>query len=321
MRVFLTSPWIPVEWIRAHGLEPRGIWCDDEFWNTSVPLTAGACAFAEKAVRFAESQTDSAVIFTSSCDQLRRGYDTATFHGQPRAFLFNIPATQSPAAKQIYHCEVERLGLLLLQLGGRAPDFETLRQEMRQASRSRNRLIDSAAGGSPRDFAEAVAQFQWNGGSVAVPPALPEKRVPLAIVGGPMAAPHWPLLDNIEAAGGSIVLNATEIGERSLSPAFALDVADANLLDTLVDGYFDNIIDVFQRPNAALYSWLRPRLASRRVRGILLWHFTGCDLWRAETQTLREAFGLPVLLLEAGERPEVAARDVNRLQAFVESLQ
>ena len=26
MQVFYTSPWVPPEWIKAHGLEPRGVW-------------------------------------------------------------------------------------------------------------------------------------------------------------------------------------------------------------------------------------------------------------------------------------------------------
>ena len=90
--------------------------------------------------------------------------------------------------------------------------------------------------------------------------------------------------------------------------------------DALVTGYFENIVDVFQRPNTRLYSWLKPRLVSRQIRGIVLWHFTGCDLWRAEAQTLREILGLPVLLLEADEAAGLSPRDVNRLQAFVEML-
>ncbi len=116
------------------------------------------------------------------------------------------------------------------------------------------------------------------------------------------------------------MLNATETGERSLCPAFEVEAATGNPFDALVHGYCDNMADVFQRPNTRLYSWLKPRLSSRRVRGIVLWHFTGCDLWRAEAQTLRETFGLPVLLLEAGEAAGISPRDVNRLQAFVETL-
>ncbi|MGA9451337.1 MAG: 2-hydroxyacyl-CoA dehydratase family protein, partial [Verrucomicrobiia bacterium] len=187
--------------------------------------------------------------------------------------------------------------------------------------------LESALAASPRRFAEAVAQFHWDGAFSPPPPAAPANQIPLALVGGPFLAPHWKLLDEIEAVGGRVALNATETGERSLCPAFELEshgdegvAATGNPFDALVHGYFDNIIDVFQRPNTRLYSWLKPRLASRHVRGIVLWLFTGCDLWRAEAHTLRETFGLPILLLEAGGEPGAAPRELNRLQAFVETL-
>ena len=69
-----------------------------------------------------------------------------------------------------------------------------------------------------------------------------------------------------------------------------------------------------------LYAWLERRLKSRQVRGIVLWHFTGCDLWRAEAQSMREAFGLPLLMVEPGEESGIAQRLVNRVEAFLEML-
>ena len=294
MRVFLTSPWIPEEWVRAHGLEPRGIWSAEEFRRGAPPLSAGVCAFAEMAVRFAETQSDSAVIFTTSCDQLRRGFDAATLHSPCRAFLFNLPATQTPAAKQIYRAELERLGQFLSELGGSAPTPEILRREMLQAGEARRRLLET-------------------------PSISPGNQVPLALVGGPVSATDRNLFDAIETAGGRVVLDATENGERGLCPQLDPN-AGGNPFDALVNGYFENIVDVFQRPNTRLYTWLKPRLLSRGVRGIVLWHFTGCDLWRGEMQTLREMFDLPVLLLEAGAETGASPRDVNRLQAFVETL-
>jgi benzoyl-CoA reductase/2-hydroxyglutaryl-CoA dehydratase subunit BcrC/BadD/HgdB len=193
-----------------------------------------------------------------------------------------------------------------------------LRREMLKSGATRKRLLEFASVSSPRRFAEAVAQFHWDGAFLPPPPAALENHVSLALVGGPFLASHWKLLDEIEAAGGRVVLNATKTGERSLSPAFEF-AADMNPFDALVHGYCDNIVDVFQRPNTRLYSWLKPRLASRQVRGIVLWHFTGCDLWRAEAESLREAFGLPVLLLEAGSEPGNAPRELTRLQAFIET--
>ncbi|HUC84346.1 MAG TPA: 2-hydroxyacyl-CoA dehydratase family protein, partial [Candidatus Acidoferrales bacterium] len=113
-----------------------------------------------------------------------------------------------------------------------------------------------------------------------------------------------------------VALNATDNGERSLCPAFD---SSSDPFAALLDGYFENMADVFLRPNTRLYAWLKPRLSSRRVRGIILWCFTGCDLWRAEMQTLREIFQLPVLLLEPDDAG-LSPRDANRLQAFVETL-
>jgi benzoyl-CoA reductase/2-hydroxyglutaryl-CoA dehydratase subunit BcrC/BadD/HgdB len=322
MDVFLASPWIPPEWVRAHGLEPRGLCSADIFPGASAPLPAGVCALADAAVRFARARCDDAVIFSSACDQLRRGFDTAVLHGQPRAFLFNLPATwRTAAAPQIFRAELERLGRFLLSIGGRAPSPELLRREMLRAGATRRRLLQSAPASSARGFAEAVARFHWDGSFSPSPPTAPDGRIPLALVGGPFLARDWKWLDELEAAGARVTLNATETGERSLGPAFDAKTATAPPFDALVRGWCENMIDVFQRPNTRLYSWLKPRLAHRRARGIVLWHFTNCDLWRAEARTLRETFRLPVLPLETGGEAGAEPRERNRLQAFVESLQ
>ena len=320
MHVFLTSPWIPAEWIRAHGLTPRGIWAVDNFVRGPVPLTAGVCAFAEAAVQFAELNPGSAVIFSTACDQMRRGFDTTMHHGQHRTFLFNLPATwQTQAAGQLFRSELERLGQFLLALGGVTPSASCLRLELEKSNAARQRLLDLAPVSAAREFAKALDQFHRDGSVLPLPEIAKGNQVPLALVGGPLAAGHWKLLDEIESAGGRVVLNATETGERSLSPSFEL--GDSDPFGAMADGYCNHMADVFQRPNTRLYSWLKTRLASRHVRGIVLWHFTGCDLWRAEAGSLREAFGLPVLLIEAGGKPGNAPRELTRLQAFVETLQ
>jgi benzoyl-CoA reductase/2-hydroxyglutaryl-CoA dehydratase subunit BcrC/BadD/HgdB len=363
MPVFLTSPWIPAEWVAAHGLEPRGIWGEPGFCRGALPLSAGVCAFAEACARFAgncthppqicpslpvrnergesrreglliqnatsprpsppaalggegekrlpscrhhpdttvpgavtleETSEKAAVVFATTCDQLRRGFDSVS-RGAP-AFLFNVPATwQTPAARQLFRGEIERLGRFLQELGGRTPSPEQLREAMRQQGEARARL-QAARGERATD------------------------GVPLALVGGPLPAAQGRLLEIIEAAGGRVVLDATENGEPGRFPPLDPGPAGADPLEALVSGYLENLAGVFQRPNTPLYAWLRPRLIARQARGIVLWHFTGCDLWRAEAQSLRETFGLPVLLLEADEAQSGSPRDLGRLEAFVETL-
>ena len=356
MKVFYSSPWIPVEWIKAHGLEPRGVWYAEDFGCGALPLSAGVCAFSEAMLRFAETHHDSAMIFTTACDQMRRSFDVFAGSQAARAFLFNVPATwQSPVALRIFRSELERLGRFLQAHGGRVPATEDLVKIIERRSQARKRLLESAPRCSARQYAEAIARFHWDG-SISVPdhPAPPASgSIPLAMVGGPLTASQWGLLQAIEAAGARIALNATESGERSLLPPFAPEdlvitqfgwgeatdepargdarptkIANgvtandfrADPLGALARGYFDNCVDVFQRPNTRLYSWLGGRLTARGVRGIVLWVHTGCDLWRAEAQTLRETFRLPVLLLEADEMSGDSPREANRIQAFVETF-
>jgi hypothetical protein len=327
MQVFYTSPWVPPEWIKAHGLEPRGGWLGGD--SRPLPLAAGVCAFAESVVRLAETHSDSAMIFSTHCDQLRRGFDVVAGGAPGRVFLFNLPATwQTGIADRIFSSELERLGRFLVALGGQPPTVEGLTETMTRYRLARSQLLEAATHLPARQYGEAIARFHWDG-SVNLPegvPALGTNAVPLALVGGPLPTWQGYVLDAIESAGGRVVLNATEAGERSLGPALTPELAPveastlADLLRVLTRSFIDNCVDVFQRPNTRLYGWLKERLAARKVRGILLWHYVGCDLWRAEAQPLREAFGLPVLLLDANEAAGDASRQAGRIQAFLEAF-
>jgi hypothetical protein len=400
VEIIVTSPWVPVEWIAAHGFMPRGVW--SLAGATSGAVAEGVCAFAHGARCLAETQPQTPVIFTTACDQMRRAADAFQPSAAGRSFLFNLPATwQSPAARRLYHAEVERLGKFLQPLGGKAPTSGGLAAAIHRYEATRARLWQVVEGESARDTARALACL-WGGttlarsaavpaagaGGVSPPEAVPGgtpgkpagedacatapaaqlHRVALALVGGPLTASQWGLFDLIESAGGCVVLNATEPGERCLLPPLpGLDVAQVSQpavsptsrsaalglpgvaptvdghagletcdradsevcatnsaaapLARLCDHYFDHIVDVFQRPNSRLYDWLRPRLAERRVRGIVLWVHVGCDLWRAEAASLREAFGLPVLVLDTTETRGAGLRELSRLGAFIESLQ
>ena len=205
---------------------------------------------------------------------------------------------------------------------------------MSQHGSARRRLLEAATSVTARAYAEAIARFHRDGSvNLSAPGQDNEGATAVALVGGPLPRAHWHVMDLIESAGGRVVLNATEAGERSLfyeaavqeTPGAQAELPPLRALPTatpedLARLCLDNCADVFQRPNTRLYSWLRPRLESRQVRGIVLWHYVGCDLWRAEAQPLREAFGLPVLLLEATDAAGEAPRQAGRIEAFLESL-
>jgi benzoyl-CoA reductase/2-hydroxyglutaryl-CoA dehydratase subunit BcrC/BadD/HgdB len=330
MELFHASPWVPAEWIKAHGIEPRGLWYADELNPGGTRASAGTCAFAQAVVRFAETQPERAILLTTHCDQLRRGFDTFAGSLPGRAFLFNLPATwQSSIAERMYESELERLSRFLVGLGGHLPTMEALYETIDAYAKARKRLLAQAEVCPARDYAEAIARFHWNGPLEVVtePCAAPDSAIPLALLGGPMPRAQWDLIEVIEKAGARVALNGTEAGERSLwsSPSLEDQATDgatsvSSMRMRLARSYLRNCVDVYQRPNTRLYDWLKERLGARAIRGIVLWHYVGCDLWRAEAQSLREAFGLPLLLLDAGDAPLASARDNGRVEAFVESL-
>ncbi len=338
MEVFLTSAWVPAEWVQAHGLQPRGVWAADQLGLGASPLAAGVCAFADAVAGLARNHSQSAVVFASHCDQLRRSFDAVTGNNRSHCFLFNLPVTvQTQAAEEIFCAELERLGRFLVRLGGHSPSDKQLALILGTYADARGRLLAAASDCPARLYAEAIARFYWDG-SVCLPsasraaanaaraPAPEHALVPLALLGGPLPKAQWHLLDSIEDLGGRVVLNATEAGERTLWSTRIVDCAPTeenapnSLTRALAREYLAHCVDVFQRPNHRLYQWLQPRLALRQVRGIVLRYYVGCDLWRAEAQSFREGFGLPVLLLEADETSSGTLRERGRLEAFIESL-
>ncbi len=339
MDVFYTSPWVPPEWIAAHGFQPRGVWSSPALDLRAAPLAEGVCAFAAGVLRLVEARPAAGFVLTTHCDQLRRGFDALDDATGNSTFLFNLPATwQTPTARRLYQAELRRLGRFLVKLGGAAPDRSRLQPICQAYEQARCRLRAAAGTRSGRRLMELSAHYHWTGEAKSGSEPEPETgAVPLALVGGPLPPSLWGLLELIEAAGGRLVLDGTEAGERSLLPQVRLhppggpenqptstgaprppDTEDG--VEILANAYFDAITAVFQRPNTRLYQWLRARVAARQVRGIILWHYVGCDLWRAEAQSLREALGLPVLLLEADETDGHSLRHAGRIAAFIECL-
>jgi benzoyl-CoA reductase/2-hydroxyglutaryl-CoA dehydratase subunit BcrC/BadD/HgdB len=336
MKVYLTSPWVPPEWIQAYQLEPCGIWTQEA--ALEVVPAAGVCAYAEMVVRWAEKETPAPFVFTTHCDQLRRSFDALSRAAGSRAFLFNLPVTQGTvAARTLFQDELDRLGRWLKAWSGKPPTAEVLGQVLREGERGRQRLREAAERCPARPFAEAVRHFHRTGqvdeamlahGWPHCRSLVPQNQgksdpIRLALVGGPFTVPFWPLFDEIEKAGGTVVLNATESGERSLGAevSSAGEAWRQSPQPEEAGRYFsERIVDMFQRPNDRFYTWLMPRVTARKVQGIVLWLYYGCDLWRAEWATLREQLHLPVLLLEADETGSGFERAKIRLQAFLESL-
>ncbi|MHC4647575.1 MAG: 2-hydroxyacyl-CoA dehydratase [Planctomycetota bacterium] len=326
--VVYSCPYVPAEWIAAHGLRPSRVAPKRAAVAGPVGPIEGVCpyvrAFVNEVVASAEP---SAVVVTTVCDQMRRAFDIIVRRTSSPGFLMNVPSTWRHAgARRLYLEELKRLGRFLVTIGGEIPSAELLADKMLKYESARMSLVQTRQYLTSRQFSDAIAQLYRNGKSEIKCRPDDEKPlaggIPLAVLGGPLLAEDYELFDMIEESGGRIVLDATETGERGMPGPFDRRRLHDGPLVELADAYFHGIVDVSRRPNDRLYKWLRRELTARNVRGVILRRYLWCDLWHAELYRLSKWADVPVLDIDvSGEARELSGRVAQRVAAFLETLQ
>jgi benzoyl-CoA reductase/2-hydroxyglutaryl-CoA dehydratase subunit BcrC/BadD/HgdB len=264
----------------------------------------------------------AAAVLAATCDQMRRAAEWVDFHAPVPVFLMNVPATwQTPAAARLYLQELRRLCRFLERLGGLAPDASRLADALQRYDAHRALLRAAAGTAPPRAVREAILATDPDRPPdlrAAVPS--PTGAVPVVLTGGPVMAGHDRVFEVIEAAGGHVVLDATETGERTLpAPVDRRRGRQDPLLD-LVDAYFGGIPDAFRRPDSSLVEYLTRGTAAAGARGIVLWRYVWCDHWAAFAARLRPVTGVPVLDLDVSGEETSLDRAAGRIQAFMEVI-
>ena len=326
--IIYSCPYVPAEWIAAHGLRPSRIMPERIGPPGPFALVEGLCPYVHSFVN--EVLTDKCacgVIVTTLCDQMRRGFDVLVRRCKLAAFLMNVPHTwQSVNAQKLYVDELMRLGRFLVRLGGNSPSDQALSEVMFEYDAARASIRAARGHLSARRYAEAIAGFGRDGPS-DVPRAASGERVsvagvPLAIIGGPLVRQDLDIFDIVEQFGGRIILDATETGERGMPAPFdRRGVRDEPLIE-LARAYFDGIPDASRRPNSELYKWFKNELAGGLVRGVIFRRYVWCDTWHAELCRMRDWVGLPVLDIDVGGSREThRQRAPNRIRSFLETLQ
>ena len=312
-----TCPFVPPEWIAAHGLTPVRLVPDGE----AAPVRMGLCPYARGLGGAAAGRDDlDAVVITTVCDQMRRLAERVADSGM-ETFLMHVPATwQTPAAGRLYADELRRLGRFLVARGGQTPDDAKLTEMMGAYDDARKALRDVRESLPSRQFAEALTELAPDGPFEAPSKKQAVAGVPLALVGGPRRQRDLEIFDLVEQFGGHVVLDATEGGEMTLPASFDRDRLRDDPLDELVRAYFGSIPHAFRRPNGMLHEYLRRQLVERGAVGVLYCRFVWCDTWAGELGRMSECTDLPVLHVEVGDDDHAAARTASRIEAFLETL-
>ncbi len=299
MKVLYTSPFVPAEWIEAHGLEPCRIVPSVSRGSIELP-EAGVCPFARSfAEQVLAASDDAAAVFTTRCDQMRRLCDLVGTRRRGPVFLLNLPATwRNSVASRLYAGELRRFGRWLSALGGAAvPRTEWVRRVM---SGDEAQPAEEGAGRKPGSQADASA-------------------VTLAVTGGPLPGESH-FVEQVTQLGGRVVLDATESGAALRAARFDRERLSADPAGELARAYL-SIPSIHQRPNYRFLGWLSGRLAACRAEGLIIRRYVWCDLWHAEARAIANDIGVPVLDLEIeADSPSVQTRSATRIEGFIEMI-
>ncbi len=322
-RVVYVSPFVPAEWVAAHGLRPcRAVLERAEQPSVAGPAS-GVCPYAREFIRYALSETAAvAIIATTECDQMRRAAELIARDSDRPVFVMNVPSTwQSTTSEKLYAAELERLGKFLERLGGTLPSGDELAEVIREYDTARSSIRAARGHLSARHHSEAIARFNQQGVADLAPAGVisTPRGIPVALLGGPLLANHFPIFDFIEKAGGHVVLDATETGERTMPAPFDRRRLRDDPFMELVTAYFGAIPDAFRRPNSPLYRWLKREMTERDIRGIILRRYVWCDTWHAEVHRMKEWAKMPLLDLDVGDG-DSDSRTASRIQSFVATL-
>ncbi|MFW5858614.1 MAG: 2-hydroxyacyl-CoA dehydratase [Planctomycetota bacterium] len=319
-RVALASPFVPPEWIAAHGAHAFPMPGAED-----APAPEGRCPYAATlhAIATGPQQTlgepVDLIVLATTCDQMRRASETTDTY--PRVFCFGLPHTWgTPTAWRAYRAELERLSRRLRALGCSAPAPAVLAEHMRAAEIRRDAALGHA--GPARERAAALLAARSLSASGPAAPVTGPRRsgaVPLALIGGHLRPSDRWLYDLVEDAGTRVVLDATEWGERTLPRRFDGRALREDPVGELVDAYFGYIPAAFRRPNSHLFAWLRRALNASDARACVFVRQSWCDMWHAEWPRLREWCARPAVTLAFGDHAASASAR-TRIEALVERI-
>lgn len=326
--IIYTCPYVPAEWIAAHGLRPSRVMPDSAGSGFLLAGREGVCPYVRGFIaEVTNNDRAGAVVVTTVCDQMRRAFDIVTRKCELPVFLMNVPNTwQSPAAQELYIDELKRLGRFLVRQGGESPSNDALAAIMLEYDIARKSVLAEREQLSARKYAERIAEFGRDGPEVvnhrdrkSIEPII---GVPLAIIGGPLMKQEFRIFDIVAESGGRIALDASETGERGMCAPLDAEGLCEDPLGALARSYFGGIVDASRRPDSELYDWFERELNSRNVRGIIFRRYVWCDMWHAELGRLKELIDLPVLDIDtAGDFEGEENRTAGRIGAFLEMLQ
>ena len=324
-KVFFISPYIPYELIEAAGLQPIRILPDSiKNRNASCPKE-GVCPFCHLAMEnFLDDKKFENIVLATTCDQNRRAAEFYFQGSKKRIFLMNVPSTyQTQTSIDIYGYELKRFWNFLLRIANKdvgteaeeniskiiCRDFKAISQIGQETSISSNNF-----------FKNGFFDFDFNSLLKKRKTSRIGKKIPLALLGESLTVQHLGIFDFLESGGGFVSLDTTFSGGRAFPTQHDNIRSGDNPFDFIAFRNLNFIHDISQRPNTKIFDWLKDKIQRCGIRGIILFAYLWCDMWRAERLRIKEFLDIPLLFLDFDENFKTDERSMGKIMSFMEML-
>lgn len=306
-----TSPWIPPEWVLAHGWLPQR-----SLMPARRACSGGGCSQAEglACAICANDQQADAICVASVCDQQRRAVERACLGCERWLVQCPMPRSATAGGLALYRSELERLGAWLAQHGGRKPDRNLQIQLSLSYEETRQQLRQLAGQIDPLAFAARCRAFAWGHPLDEGPAAPPPAGIPILLAGPHLGHEDDWLRSALAALGLRIVADVCDDSEGSLPAPLDRALLCEDPLAAIAAAHHQ----AFVEDGRVLR--LSELARQRAARGVVLLRPAFCDSWAADAAGLAEALGLPQLELIVDEGADPRHGLHTRLEAFAETL-
>lgn len=297
---------------------------------------AGVCPYLEAA---------DLVIGETTCDGKKKAYEL--FADLTETLVLEVPHTKSPAARQLWRGELERLATRLEELSGVAVTGERLAEARAAVQRKRRALhrlsAVRAADPAPISGLDAllINQLAFFDDPVRFAAKLdalcdeleeraaagegvcPKGTTRVLVSGCPMAAPNWKLPHLIETAGAVIVGEESCVGERGTRNLVSEQgTTRSEILDAIADRYFAIDCACFS-PNSERLGHITEMARRYGADGVVGYTLQFCTPYAIESRLVGNRLatdGIPFLALETDYGMSDAAQLSTRVHAFLEMI-
>jgi len=285
------------------------------------------CPLVRELLGEIQSDCSDCIVGMHTCDMTRRLFQESDRFSTIPVHQIQLPATKGDASLRFFTSQVDRICRDIATNGFSSGYNSSAAEDWYCSTMEAASFLRSKASTIP----PVALQYMLHLFRIADPSTLKRKienllnsaelyepEFTLLLTGSPVAPGDSIVAETVEAMGGALIpINCTGFQMFPDQPGKLEDFSVA----TLCRVYFESMKCVRCRPNHEMFRYAAEELSSTGAHGLIVKSLKFCDLWFTEKVRMKQAFRVPVLVLDTAFSMGEVERTAVRVESFVQSLE